>query len=504
MPLKAPGQAQQEGEGAQGEQARPWEGQRAFKVYINSCLLSLNSTSLGFHLGPLCSTAVCVADDAYVHSDSPSGLQGALDILSHYAKRYQLKFNADKTKIVVTGSKQDMAFYKETTPWKLDGQRVPVVDANDHLGLVVAGLDEEQRNVDKNISKCRASLFKLLGPAFAFKCLLSPVLQLHLLQTCCLPVLLSGLPALPVRPAHTKSLQLFHNKVMRGFLKLSKSSPIPALHFLLGELPAEAVLHIRTLSLLHNISSNQSYTVNAVVKYILMMCKENSVTWSNHTQLLCKKYGLPSPLSLLKSTTPVSKLSWSTLVKTNVTVWHEHHLRRESENNSKMLYLNVDLAGLSGRPHPVLHNILTTQDAKKARLHLKFLTCDYMTNEKLAKDNPTRSPACDLCPCPAPLDSIEHILVTCRATAEVRARLIPELLNIVARVQPQCSILQCYPPPSTLAQFILDCTSNNLPDKIRIPAHNPDIGAVYRLSRDFCYAISCERSRQLKSLPTNN
>ena len=230
-----------------------------FKVYINSCLLSLNSTSLGFHLGPLCSTAVCVADDAYMHSDSPSGLQGALDILSHYAKRYQLKFNADKTKIVVTGSKQDMAFYKETTPWKLDGQRVPVVDANDHLGLVVAGLDEEQRNVDKNISKCRASLLKLLGPAFAFKCLLSPVLQLHLWRTCCLPVLLSGLPALPVRPAQTKSLQLFHNKVMRGFLKLSKSSPIPALHFLLGELPA-------ALSLLHNISSNQSYTVNALVK----------------------------------------------------------------------------------------------------------------------------------------------------------------------------------------------------------------------------------------------
>ena len=77
-------------------------------------------------------------------------------------------------------------------------------------------------------------------------------------------------------------------------------------------------------------------------------------------------------------------------------------------------------------------------------------------------------------------------------------------MNIVAKVQPQCSILQCYPPPSTLAQFILDCTSNNLPDNIRIPAHNPDKGAVYTLSRDFCYAISCERSRQLKSLPTNN
>ena len=74
-----------------------------FKVYINPYLLSLNSSNLGFNLGPICSSAVCVADDAYIHSDSPSGLQGGLNIISHYAKKYQLKFNAEKTKVVVTG-----------------------------------------------------------------------------------------------------------------------------------------------------------------------------------------------------------------------------------------------------------------------------------------------------------------------------------------------------------------------------------------------------------------
>ena len=42
-----------------------------------------------------------------------------MDIICHYANNYQIKFNADKTKIVVTGSKLDMAFYKERTPWTL-------------------------------------------------------------------------------------------------------------------------------------------------------------------------------------------------------------------------------------------------------------------------------------------------------------------------------------------------------------------------------------------------
>ena len=34
-----------------------------FKVYINPCLLSLNTSDLGFFFGLICTTAVCVADD---------------------------------------------------------------------------------------------------------------------------------------------------------------------------------------------------------------------------------------------------------------------------------------------------------------------------------------------------------------------------------------------------------------------------------------------------------
>ena len=297
-----------------------------FKVYINSSLLSLNSSNLGFNLGPVCSTVVCVADDAYLLSDSPSGLQGALDIMSHYARRYQLKFNADKTKVVVTGSKADITFYKDTKPWTLNGETVRVVDDNEHLGLIVSGLEEEQKNVDENILKCRNSLFALLGPAFSYKCLLSPIVQIRLWRSYCLPVLLSGLSALPIRPTNMKSLQLFQHKILRGFLKLSNSSPTPALFFLLGELPVEGILHIRTLSLLHNISSNPETTVYAMVVYILKMSTSSSTTWSNHIQILCQIYDLPSPLSLLQGGQFWSKEAWTDQVKTKVSVWHERGL----------------------------------------------------------------------------------------------------------------------------------------------------------------------------------
>ena len=56
-------------------------------------------------------------------------------------------------------------------------------------------------------------------------------------------------------------MTIFHNKIFRGFLKLSKSSSIPSLHFLLGELPVEAHIHIATLNLFHNVWSNPDTTV---------------------------------------------------------------------------------------------------------------------------------------------------------------------------------------------------------------------------------------------------
>ena len=381
------------------------------------------------------------------------------------------------------------------------GERISVVDNNEHLGLVVSGMDEEQKNVDSNIIKCRTSLLTLLGPAFSYNCLLSPVVQTHLWRTCCLPVLLSGLPALPIRPTNLKSLQVFQHKVLRGFLKLSSSSPTPALFFLLGEMPIEGLLHIRTLGLLHNVWSNPSTTVYNMVVYMLKMCKRNSTTWSNHVHLLCEQYDLPSPLSVLLNGRLWPKEAWNDLVKTKVTIWHERKLRNLSLSNSKMCYLNVQVQGLSGLPHPALHGITCTQDAKKLRLHLKFLTCDYLTNERLARDHPGRNPACSLCEAlglvDAPSDTIEHVTMTCKATIEVRNRLLPELLNVVAKVQPNCHILVNLPPPKILTQFLLDCTSFNLPDNIRIPFHNPGISEIYRISRDWCYAVSKERFRLL-------
>ena len=164
-----------------------------------------------------------------------------------------------------------------------------------------------------------------------------------------------------------------------------------------------------------------------------------------------------------------------------------------------MQYLNVELNGLSGAPHPCILNIFTTQDVRKLRLHLKFLTGDFLSNERLNLDQSHHSPACQLCH--APVESTEHILVVCKAMQELRTRLMPDLMNTVAEVQPTCMLLQSHPPQAAiLTKFLLDCSSLNLPDSFRVPAHNPAISAIFKVSRKWTFSVSYARSRLLKAL----
>ena len=97
-------------------------------------------------------------------SGSPRGLQGLVNIVGHYGRRYRLIFGANKTKVTITGSKHDMQFYKDNNIWQLYGEKLEVAEDNDHLGLVVSGLHKELKNIDKNIkSASRVAFLRYRG-----------------------------------------------------------------------------------------------------------------------------------------------------------------------------------------------------------------------------------------------------------------------------------------------------------------------------------------------------
>ena len=336
-----------------------------------------------------------------------------------------------------------MGYYQDINIWSLYGDKLTVAENNDHLGLVVSGTDEEVKNVDKNISSARDTLFSFLGNIFSYKCKLSPIVQHYTWSVYIKPVLTSGLAALPLRPPVIKTISIFHHKILRALLKLSPYSPVAPLYFLFGELPIEAALHLDILSVFWNIWRNPQTKIFEVVKYLLKMCDESSLTWSAHLKLLFQLYNLPDPLLLLSST-PWTKERWKQHTQTAVTSHHEAIWRDKATSNYKLQYLNVKASGLSGRPHPVLLWILTTQDTIIVRPHLKMLAGDYLCYVNLAHDRGI-DPHCRLCQAlsshPAPAEDLVHLLTRCRGTADTRNRVMPNLLNTIAQHFPSNRLL---------------------------------------------------------------
>ena len=141
--------------------------------------------------------------------------------------------------MTITGSQIDQNYYRDVYNWTIGGQRINVTEDNDHVGQIISGDRQEQKNIDLRLEKGRKSLFALLGTGFSFKCLLSPVLKLHLWRTFISPVITSGLATFVLKPTTIEPLYIFQKKTLKSLLRLSIRAPTPAIHFVCAELPVE-------------------------------------------------------------------------------------------------------------------------------------------------------------------------------------------------------------------------------------------------------------------------
>ena len=64
-----------------------------------------------------------------------------------------------------------------------------------------------------------------------------------------------------------------------------------------------------------------------------------------------------------------------------------------------------------------------------------------------------------------------------RATSDTRARVIPDMLNVLSQYFPSSPILN-NSPHTILTQFILDPTSLNLPESAHVTPNHPALPAI--------------------------
>ena len=469
-----------------------------YKIYIAPLLDTLDNSDLGVWIGHINVGVSGVADDVYLMSDKQSKLQEQMNIAVHYGKMFRITYGASKTKVTVVGSDVDVKYYEDVKPWRMDDQVVQVVEDNDHLGLIVSNKNQEQKNVDLKMNKGRNNLYTLLGSGFAYKSFLSPVLKLHIYRTYTCPITRSGLASLALRPGQLEQLSVFHRKTLKSILKLSITAPTPSIHFLTGELPVVGKIHKDVFSLFFGIWSNPDTKINEIVKYLLQNSCENSRTWAVHVRHLCKQYGLEDPFTSL-CRDPPSRSEYKALVNTKIKVYHETVLREAASRNSQMEYLNVSTIGLGGRHHPALANLVSTQDVRMSRPHLKFLSGNYLTYDVKASQS-GGSARCRICSSGSN-ETVCHVISTCQALSVERNKLLNEFEKLCSLTKNQINFTDMKESETKLCQFILDPTSLNL--GVRVSLNDPLLPDFFRLTRDYCFLMDKTRIRLLKVIENN-
>ena len=148
-----------------------------------------------------------------------------------------------------------------------------------------------------------------------------------------------------------------------------------------------------------------------------------------------------------------------------------------------------------------------TQDIVIVRPHVKMLAGDYLCFAFLAHDRDV-NPHCRLCNAtpnpvppnhPGPVEDYEHLLTGCRGTADTRADKLATLFNTIAYHSSNSGILD-NPSPNLLTQFMLDCTSLNLPTDMCIAPNYPGFIDIARECSMTINAIHRDRRRKLNAL----
>ena len=165
-----------------------------------------------------------------------------------------------------------------------------------------------------------------------------------------------------------------------------------------------------------------------------------------------------------------------------------------------MKYLNVSTLGLRGRHHPALSNMITTNDVKISRPHVKFLSGNYLTYQ-VRSEQSGGSPRCRICPTECP-ETVSHVISTCSGMAVERERLLTELSDLCKQTKNEIIFEEISNDEELLCQFVLDPLSLNLQKRVNIS--DPLVPEFYKLSRVYCYMMDKTRLRLLKDLENNS
>ena len=473
-----------------------------YKIFGKEQLSTAQASLLGAPLGSQTISAIGQADDTVLISNCLHSLQNLLKLSLDFCTKHHIQLCIEKTKLVAFSNPSmatSVEYFKLTSPVNINRTTIPFAETVEHVGI----LRNETSNLVHVMSRLRAhqrALHSVLHVGAAHHHRGNPAGSLRIERLYAQPVLLKGLGSLVLLKAEVDMIDHHIKVTQEKLLRLHPKTPRCVVSFLAGCLPGTALYHLKLLSIFGMVCRLKESILYQHACQVLIKSKSSSRSWFIGIRNICLQYGLPHPLDLLRS--PMSKISFKSMVKKRVISLWEEKLRAEAAALSSLKYFKPQYMSLTA-----IHPIWATAGSNPYQVAMStvqaiMLSGRYRTEELCSKWSPTnpgtcKAPSCSTLQIP---EDLNHILVGCASLEPSRVRL-RKFASRVLELQPQVT-QDLYNKFSVsvspvLVQFLVDCTV--LPEVIRATqVHGISIlEPLFRITRTWCYSLHRERLKIL-------
>ena len=319
-----------------------------YKIYNAEQLTTPQDTGLGTHIGDIHIASIGQADDTVLVSHDLYKLKFLLHLTLQYCTKFNVELSSSKTKLQVytppNTSVAERNLLMNSAQLVINGSHIQFVDTAEHVGIL-RSIDGNIPHILNKMTAHNRALYSILSIGLSRSHKGNPAASIRVEKIYGLPVLLSGTPSLSLKTNEVNILNQHYKTKLQQLQKLYDKTPEPVIYFLAGSLPAEAILHLRQLSLFSMITRLPNNILNKIAKYILTTSKDNNKSWFVSIAKLCFMYGLPHPLTLLEK--PLSKSSSKSMNKMKVLDYWQSKLRLSSSSLDSLKYFKPEFYTLS-------------------------------------------------------------------------------------------------------------------------------------------------------------
>jgi hypothetical protein len=188
-----------------------------FTIYVHPVIKKIIETNHGVHIQ--INLIICIilyADDILLSSNSFTGMRIMLKVIEEFGLQFEIKFNGDKTQLMVVNYK-----YKEIYNLELNGKQLERVNVMKYLGVLIQDNYKNDLHLEDRVSKLNKA-FNSIRTAGVYNSQLSVKLISRLYMVYLRPILTYGLDVISLTKTQEDDLSTIETNMIKKMLGISK------------------------------------------------------------------------------------------------------------------------------------------------------------------------------------------------------------------------------------------------------------------------------------------